>query len=141
MLQRLHQQAFTIDAHFDLTYDIATNAPGCDEVVESIIWRDFAPAFDLIVSAYFIHNIFAKWAAQSPGSNQYLFQNMDESPGIMQICKTPADMLHAKTNGLLAFCCRLKGWTRSKTICGSYGILRAWRARYGLAWSRRKICC
>ena len=56
----LHRRAFTVDAHFDLTYDVANRRErGHRKVIESQYLEGFtAGGFDLIVSAIFIHSFF-----------------------------------------------------------------------------------
>lgn len=139
---RLHQNALTIDAHFDLTYDIANKRDrGATKVVVSDYLEGFRTGgFDLIVSAIFIHNYFLPEMGLRKALDQisYLFQEMDESPGIMRICKTPADMLQAKAEAQLGILLSLEG------VDPIQNDLRLLRIFYelgvrgvGLAWSRR----
>ena len=56
----LHSHAFTIDAHFDLTYDLAYRRErGERRVIENHYLPHFrAGKFDAVVSAIFIHDLF-----------------------------------------------------------------------------------
>ena len=56
----LHRRAFTVDAHFDLTYDVANRRErGESKVVEKQYLHHFKGGdFNLIVSAIFINDVF-----------------------------------------------------------------------------------
>jgi membrane dipeptidase len=57
-VEALHQKSFTVDAHFDLTYEVANRRErGHKQVIETDSLHQFkAGGFDLIVSAIFIQN-------------------------------------------------------------------------------------
>ena len=139
---RLHHKALTIDAHFDLTYDIANKRDrGATTVVETDYLEGFRTGgFNLIVSAIFIHNYFLPEMGLRKALDQisYLLQEMDESPGIMRICRTPADILQANADDQLGILLSLEG------VDPIQNDLRLLRIFYelgvrgvGLAWSRR----
>ncbi len=56
----IHCRAFTVDAHFDLTFEVTNRRErGLHKVVETSYLQQFrAGGFDLIVSALFIHDYF-----------------------------------------------------------------------------------
>lgn len=138
----LHQKALTVDAHFDLTYDIANKR---DRGRRKVVEADYLPGFrqggfNVIVSALFVHNYFLPEMALRKTLDQisYLFQEMDESPGIMRICKTPAEISQAKENRQLGIILSFEG------VDALYNDIQLLRIFYelgvrgiGLTWSRR----
>ena len=56
----IHSRAFTVDAHFDLTYEVANRRErGAEKVIETSYMEQFRRgSVDLLVSAIFIHDFF-----------------------------------------------------------------------------------
>lgn len=138
----LHHKALTVDAHFDLTYDIANKRDrGAVKVVETDYLAGFRTGgFNLIVSAIFVHNYFLPEMGLRKALDQisYLLQEMDESPGIMQICRTPADILQANTEERLGILLSLEGVDPIQNDLHLLRIFYELGVRgVGLTWSRR----
>jgi membrane dipeptidase len=138
----LHQKALTINAHFDLTYDIANRRErGQRKVVETNYLEGFRTSgFNLIVSALFIHNYFIPEMALRKTLDQisYLFQEMEESPGTMRLCKTPTDILQAKDEGQIGILLSFEGVEPLQNDIHLLRIFYELGVRgIGLTWSRR----
>ncbi|MBD3306550.1 membrane dipeptidase [candidate division KSB3 bacterium] len=138
----LHQQALTVNAHFDLTYDIANKR---DRRRRKVLETDYLEGlrqgdFNLIVSALFVHNYFLPEMALRKTLDQisYLLQEMEESPGIMRRCTTPDDILQAKQEGQIGILLSFEG---IEPLQNDIHLLRVFYELgvrgVGLTWSRR----
>ncbi len=141
-IETLHQKALTINAHFDLTYDIANKR---DRGQQKVVERDYLEGFrkggfNLIVSALFVHNYFLPEMALRKTLDQisYLFQEMEESPRIMHICKTPSDIWQAKEKGQIGILLAFEGVEPLQNDIHLLRIFYELGVRgIGLTWSRR----
>jgi len=141
-VEALHQKAITVNAHFDLTYDIANKRDrGRRNVVETDYLHDFrSSGFNLIVSSIFIHQYFLPEMGLRKSLDQisYLFQEMEESPGALRLCKTPADVQKARAEGQVGVMLSFEG---VDPIQDDINLLRVFYELgvrgVGLTWSRR----
>ena len=141
-IDSLHQNALIVDAHFDLTYDIANKRDrGRQKVLETDYLEGFREGgFDLIVSALFVHNYFLPEMGLRKTLDQisYFLQEMEESPGIVQLCKTPSDIQQAKASGQIGVMLSFEG---IDPIQNDIHLLRVFYELgvrgLGLTWSRR----
>ena len=141
-VKALHQKALTVNAHFDLTHDIANRRErGQRNVVETQYLEGFHKGdFNLIVSALFINDYFIPEMALRRTLDQisYLFQEMEESPGIMRLCKTPSDIWQAKADRQIGILLCFEG---ADALQNDIHLLRVFYELgvrgIGLTWSRR----
>jgi len=141
-IEELHRKAFTIDAHFDLTYDLANRRErGEKNVIENNYLPSFkAGRFDLVVSAVFIHDLFIPEMAlrRALGQISYLHQEIEETPGRFRICRSTADAYRAKQAGETALFLSLEG---AEPLQNDINLLRVFYELglrgLGLVWSRR----
>ena len=138
----LHRRAFTVDAHFDLTYDVANRRErGETQVVEGRYLPHFKGGdFNLIVSAIFINDFFLPEMGLRKALDQIscLHDEIAESPGKFRICHTAAEAYAARAAGELAVFLSLEG---ADPIQNDLGLLRIFYELgvrgLGLTWSRR----
>lgn len=141
-IEALHQKALTVNAHFDLTYDIGNKRDrGYQKVVETDYLAEFREGnFNLIVSALFVNDYFLPEMALRKTLDQisYLYQEMEESPGIMQLCKSSTDIWQAKEKSEIGILLSFEG------IDPLHGDIHLLCIFYelgvrgiGLTWSRR----
>ena len=109
----LHQKAFTIDAHFDLTYDLSYRRErGEKKVIETNYMTPFREGgFDLVVSAIFVHDYFLPEMGLRKALDQisFLHDEIAESPGQFRLCRTVAEAQAAKADGEVALFLSLEG--------------------------------
>ena len=138
----IHHKAFTVDAHFDLTYDVANRRErGEKKVIETHYLPQFkAGSFDLIVSAIFIHDLFLPEMGLRRALDQisYLHQEIEETPGAFRICRTTIEALAARDAGETAIFLSLEG---ADPLQDDINLLRIFYELglrgLGLVWSRR----
>ena len=108
-----HRRAFTVDAHFDLTYEVANRRErGQKKIIETSYLQEFrAGGLDLIVSALFIHNFFLPEMGLRRALDQisYLHEEIDESPGQFRLCRTTAEAHAARAAGETGLFLSLEG--------------------------------
>ena len=138
----LHRKAWVVDAHFDLAYDVANHRDrGRTRVVETDYLEAFrAGGFDLIVSSLFVHDFFLPEMALRKALDQvsYLLQEMDESYGVMRLCRTLSDVRQARTAGEIGVMLSFEG---ADPLMNDINLLRVFYELgvrgIGVAWSRR----
>ncbi len=138
----IHGQAFTVDAHFDLTYDIANHRErGGKEVIKRHYLKQLrSGGFDLIVSAMFIDDLFLPEMGLRRALDQvsFLHDEMDETPGMVRLCRTVAEVKAANSVGEIGIILSLEG---TDPIQNDIGLLRVFYELgvrgLGLVWSRR----
>ena len=138
----LHRRAFTVDAHFDLTYDVASRRDrGQEKVVENHYLPHFkGGSFNLIVSAIFIDDFFLPEMGLRKALDQisYLHEEIAESPGQFRICRSVAEAYAAQAAGEVAIFLSLEG---AEPIQNDLRLLRIFYELgvrgLGLVWSRR----
>ncbi len=138
----IHRRAFTVDAHFDLTYDVANRRErGQKKVIETNYLHDFKTGgVDLIVSAIFIHNFFLPEMGLRRALDQisYLHEEIEESPGQFRICRTTAEAHVARAAGEIGLFLSLEGADPLQNDLRLLRIFYELGVRgLGLVWSRR----
>ncbi|MCK5916120.1 MAG: membrane dipeptidase, partial [Deltaproteobacteria bacterium] len=138
----IRRKAFTVDAHFDLTYDIANRRElGETKIVENKYLPHFKGGdFNLIVSAIFINDLFLPEMGLRKALDQisYLHDEIAESPGKFRICRTAAESYAAQAAGELAIFLSLEGADPIQNDLGLLKIFYELGVRgLGLTWSRR----
>lgn len=138
----IHRRAFTVDAHFDLTYEVANRRErGQKRIVETDYLQDFRTGgFDLIVSALFIHDFFLPEMGLRRALDQisYLLEEIDESPGQFRLCRTTAEAYAARATGETALFLSLEGADPLQNDIQLLRIFYELGVRgLGLVWSRR----
>lgn len=138
----IHRRAFTVDAHFDLTYDVANRRErGQKKVLENYYLPHFnSGSFNLLVSAIFINDAFLPEMGLRKALDQisYLHEEIDESPGQFRICCSAAEAYAAQAAGELAILLSLEG---AEPLQNDLRLLRVFYELgvrgLGLVWSRR----
>ena len=138
----IHSRAFTVDAHFDLTFEVANRRErGLHKVVETSYLQQFRTGgFDLIVSALFIHDYFLPEMGLRRALDQisHLLEEIDESPGRFRLCRTVAEASRARAAGETAIFLSLEG---AEPLQNDIQLLRIFYELgvrgLGLVWSRR----
>ncbi len=138
----LHEKAFIVDAHFDLTYEVANRRErGETKVVEtSYLGQLHRGGFNLIVSALFIHDYFLPEMGLRRALDQIsrLHEEIDESPGKFRLCTTTIEARLAAAKGDLAIFLSLEGADPLQNDINLLRIFYELGVRgLGLAWSRR----
>lgn len=138
----IHRRAFTVDAHFDLTYEVANRRErGQKKIVETNYLQDFRTGgFDLIVSALFIHDFFLPEMGLRRALDQisYLLEEIDESPGQFRLCRTTAEAYAARAAGETSLFLSLEGADPLQNDIQLLRIFYELGVRgLGLVWSRR----
>lgn len=143
-VENIHRKAFTIDAHFDLTYEVANRRErGEQKVVETNYLQHFKDGnFDLIVSAIFIHDYYLPEMGLRRALDQIacLHKEVEESPGKFCLCTTTAEAGKAKEKGEIALFLSLEG---AEPLQNDLNLLRIFYELgvrgLGLVWSRRNL--
>jgi membrane dipeptidase len=138
----IHRRAFTVDAHFDLTYDVANRRErGQKKVVETNFLPQFKSGnFNLIVSAIFINNFFLPEMGLRRALDQisYLHEEIGETPGQFRICRSTTEAYAAQAAGEMALFLSLEG---AEPLQNDLRLLRIFYELgvrgLGLVWSRR----
>lgn len=138
----LHGRAFVVDAHFDLTYDLCNRRErGQRKVIEDIYLPPFKDGgFDLIVSAIFIDDYFLPEMGLRRALDQisHLHEELVESQGLAQICRTATEARTARKEGKIALFLSLEGADPLQNDLGLLRIFYELGVRgLGLTWSRR----
>ena len=138
----LHQQAFIIDAHFDLPWDVANQRDRGEKEVIATQYLDLfrKGGFDLIVSAIFIENYFLPEMGlrKALGQISQLAEELDGLTASMRLCRTIEDIRQARSNGHVGLLLSLEG---ADPLQNDLGLLRVFYdlgvRGLGLTWSRR----
>lgn len=141
-IETLHRKALTINAHFDLAYDVANRRDrGQKKVTETNYLEQFRKgSFNLIVSSLFVHDYFLPEMGLRKALNQIslMFQEMEESPGTMRMCRTPDDIRQAKKNDEIGIMLSFEGVDPLQNDISLLRIFYELGVRgVGLTWSRR----
>ncbi|MFT5702155.1 MAG: membrane dipeptidase [Desulforhopalus sp.] len=138
----LHQKSFTVDAHFDLTYEVANRRErGQKKVIETDYLDQFkAGGFNLIVSAIFIHDYYLPEMGLRRALDQIacLHEEIEESPGKFCLCRNTVEAQKARENSEIAIFLSLEG---AEPLQNDIKLLRIFYELgvrgLGLVWSRR----
>ena len=141
-VEDLHRRAFTVDAHFDLTYDVANRRDrGQRNVTAANYLAGFKTGkFDLIVSSIFVHSYFLPEMGLRKALDQIscLLEEMEESPGSLRLCRSVSEAREAKSNGQIGIFLSLEG---ADPLQNDLRLLRVFYELgvrgLGLVWSRR----
>ena len=138
----IHRRAFTVDAHFDLTYEVANRRErGQTKIIETSYLQEFKTGgLDLLVSAIFIHNYFLPEMGLRRALDQisYLLEEIDESPGQFRLCRTTIEAHAARTHGETGLFLSLEGADPLQNDLRLLRIFYELGVRgLGLVWSRR----
>jgi len=141
-VEKIRQNAFTADAHFDLTYDLALRK---ERKQIQVIKNNYLTAFqrggfDLIVSSIFINNIFLPEMGLRRALDQisYLMQELQENTEELVLCRTFQDVLQAKKNNQIGIMLAFEGVEPLQNDINLLPIFHELGVRgVGLTWSRR----
>jgi membrane dipeptidase len=138
----LQTQAFSIDAHFDLIYDVANRRErGEREVIKTRYLNDFKRGgFKLIVSAMFIHDLFLPEMGLRRALDQIscLHEEMEETPGLFRLCRSVDEAQAAQAAGEVAIFLSLEGADPLQNDIRLLRIFYELGVRgLGVVWSRR----
>jgi membrane dipeptidase len=138
----IHSRAFTVDAHFDLPYEVANRRErGAEKVIETSYMEQFRRgSVDLLVSAIFIHDFFLPEMGLRKALDQisYLLEEIEETPGQFRICRTTAEAYAARSSGETALFLSLEGADPLQNDIQLLRIFYELGVRgLGLVWSRR----
>lgn len=141
-IEAIHEQAFIVDAHFDLTLDVAFRRErGEKKVIESNYIETFRQGgVDLIVSAMFVHDYFLPEMGLRKALDQisFLHDEIDESPGTVRLCRNVEEARAAKADSETALFLSLEGADPLQNDLGLLRIFHELGVRgLGLVWSRR----
>lgn len=138
----LQDAAFIIDAHFDLTYEVANlRERGQSEVVRNNYLDQLrAGGIDMIVSAIFIDDVFLPEMGLRKALDQisWLHTEIEETPGLFRICRNLNEVKGAKEAGEVAIMLSLEGADPLQNDIRLLRIFFELGVRgLGLVWSRR----
>ena len=138
----IHRSAFTVDAHFDLTYDLANRRErGEKKVIKSRYLKNLRKGnVDLVVSAMFIHDLFLPEMGLRRALAQIscMHDEREETPGHFRLCRTTEEARAAGTDGEIAIFLSLEGADPLQNDLGLLRIFYELGVRgLGLVWSRR----
>lgn len=141
-VEAIHRKAFTVDAHFDLTYEVANRRErGHKKVIETDYFPQFkAGGFDLIVSAIFIHDYYLPEMGLRRALDQIacLHEEIEESPGKFCLCRNTKEAKKAREKGEVGIFLSLEG---AEPLQNDIHLLRIFYELgvrgLGLVWSRR----
>ncbi len=143
-VEDLHRRAFTVDAHFDLTYEIQNRRErGQRKIIESSYLEGFRQGrVDLVVSAMFIADYFLPEMGLRRALDQisHLLEEIEESPGTCRLCRSTGEALAARQAGETALFLSLEG---AEPLQDDIQLLRIFHElgvrALGLVWSRRNM--
>jgi membrane dipeptidase len=141
-VEDLHRQAFIVDAHFDLPWDVANQRDrGAKQVIASQYLERFREGgFDLIVAAIFIENFFLPEMGLRKALDQisHLSEELDDLSDDFLLCRSLEDIQAAKTGGRIGLLLSLEG---ADPLQNDINLLRIFYnlgvRGLGLTWSRR----
>lgn len=135
-------KALIIDGHFDLLMDVSIQRErGRRKVIET----DYLPRFqaggvNIIIAAIFIDSSFISQMALQKALNQVaaLYEEVQESPDKLMICRDSKDMILAQKSGKIGFLLSLEGVEPIGTDLSLLTVFYELGVRnVGLVWSRR----
>ena len=138
----IHRRAFTVDAHFDLPYEVANlrERKHKQVVADNYLSQFRAGGIDLVVSALFIDDFFLPEMGLRRALDQisYLHEEIDETPGHFRICRTATEAYAARSAGEIALFLSLEGADPLQNDIQLLRIFYELGVRgLGLVWSRR----
>jgi len=141
-VEALHRQAFIVDAHFDLPWDVANQRErGAKQVIASQYLERFREGgFDLVVSAIFIENFFLPEMGlrRALGQISHLSEELDDLSDTFSLCRSLNDIHAARAAGRIGLLLSLEG---ADPLQNDLNLLRIFYdlgvRGLGLTWSRR----
>lgn len=138
----IHDEAFIIDGHFDLTSDLLNRRErGETKVIQTCFLDNLKKGdFDAIVSAIFIEDYYLPEMALKRALAQIssLHEEIKETPGLFRICRSVKDVDEAKKAGELGIFLSLEGAEPLQNDLQLLQIFYELGVRgLGLVWSRR----
>ncbi|OZU88387.1 hypothetical protein CIL03_12120 [Virgibacillus indicus] len=144
LINEIHNESITIDAHFDLLYDVAAQRKlGRKQVIETDHLPNFIKGgWNVIVSSIFLDDADLPEKALRGALNQIscLYREIEESSDKIMLCKTAVDISLAKKSGKIGIMLSFEGveplGTDISLLCVFYELgVRM----IGLTWSRRNL--
>jgi membrane dipeptidase len=112
-IARIHEEAFTIDAHFDLLSEVAHRRNrGEHQVIENRYLDGFqAGGVNLIVAPIYVENIFLPEMGLRKALSQisHLYAEIGESPGLFRLCRSMAEACAAVDDGEIGLMLAMEG--------------------------------
>ncbi|MCT4634168.1 MAG: dipeptidase [Firmicutes bacterium] len=144
VLNEIHKEAFIIDAHNDLAFDILRQRNfGKRKVLENDYYEELRDAgVNLLVSSLFIDPVFLpSMALQRALSQIYaLIEDVEESMGKFVIVKDYNEIMEARFNNQIAILISFEGMMPIYEDLGLLRIFRELGVRLaGLTWARRNF--
>ncbi|WP_051189187.1 dipeptidase [Halalkalibacillus halophilus] len=144
LVNEIHEEAFIIDAHFDLLFDVVKQREtGRTKVIETDHVPNFRKSgFNLIISSIFVDDAFNPEMVLHKALNQVsaLYAEIDESPDEIMLCKSYEDVMEAKRTGKVGIMLSFEG---VEPLYNDLSLLRVFYelgVRFvGLTWSRRNF--
>jgi membrane dipeptidase len=138
----LHRDAFVVDAHFDLPFDVLHRRErGEGKVFETRHHRKMSEGgVDLVVASVFIEDLYLPEMGLRRALDEIaaLLEDLDASPGLARICRSADGVGAAKAAGEVAALLSLEG---ADPVGDDLGLLRVFYELgvrcLGLTWSRR----
>ena len=139
---RLNAQAFVVDAHFDLPWDVANQRErgGRKIIASQYLDRFREGGFNLIVAAIFIENYFLPEMGLRRALDQisYLAEELDGLSESIVLCRNMEDIRQAEAGGRIGLLLSLEG---ADPLQNDLQLLRIFYdlgvRGLGLTWSRR----
>jgi membrane dipeptidase len=143
-VEEIHRRAFTVDGHFDLTYEVQNRRErGQRKIIETSYLEGFRQGrFDLLVSAMFIPDYFLPEMGLRRALDQisHLLEEIDESPGAFRLCRSTTEAQAARQAKETALFLSLEG---AEPLQNDIQLLRIFHELgvrgLGLVWSRRNM--
>ncbi|MFZ7127121.1 MAG: dipeptidase [Desulfobacterales bacterium] len=138
----LHREAYVVDAHFDLPFDVLDRRERGDvEVFAKRHHRNLVDGgVDMVVAAVFVEDFYLPEMGLRRALDEIavLIEDLESTPGLARICRSADEAFSVKTSGSIALLLSLEG---ADPIGDDLGLLRVFYelgARgLGLTWSRR----
>ncbi|MBP1971500.1 membrane dipeptidase [Virgibacillus natechei] len=142
LIDEIHAEAITIDAHFDLLFDVAAQRElGRTQVIETDHLPHFTKgSWDVIVSSIFLDNSQLPEMALHKALDQVrsLYAEIEESPDKIMLCKNVQDIKQAKQSGKVGIMLSFEGVEPLHSDVNLVRVFYELGVRMiGLTWSRR----
>ena len=141
-VEALHRQAFVVDGHFDLPWDVANQRErGQKDVIASQYLERFREGgFDLIVAAIFLEDFFLPEMGLRKALDQisHLAEEVDTLSQHMLVCRRLEDIHRVRRDGRIGLLLSLEGADPLQNDINLLRIFYELGVRgLGLTWSRR----
>ena len=141
-IARIHEEAFIIDAHFDLLSEVASRRDrGEKRVIENRYLEGLRTGkMNLIVAPIYVEDIFLPEMGLRKALSQisHLHAEIAESPGLFRLCKSMADARTATAEGEIGLMLSMEGADPIGNDLDLLTIFYELGVRcLGLVWSRR----